>query len=163
VVRRLRERLYKRLAPIANQWHARLGAKPEATYPPTLAEFLERCRAKGQRKPTPLVLHYTEGGYNRLHQDLYGAVYFPLQVACLLSRPRRDFTGGELLLAEQRPRMQLRAEAISLAQGEGLIFPCRDRPVEGSRGAYRVRVRHGVSRLHSGERFTLGIIFHDAE
>jgi uncharacterized protein len=160
VVQTLREDLYARLAPIANAWSARLGE--EAALPGELAEYERRCRAAGQTRPTPLLLHYTAGGYNCLHQDLYGALAFPLQVTVLLSDPERDFTGGELLLVEQRPRMQSRGEVIALARGEGVVFPCRSRPVRGARGDYRVGIRHGVSRIHSGERFALGIIFHDA-
>lgn len=160
LVKKLRTRLYEALVPIVNVWEERLGS--ETRFPPTLREFTETCRAGDQARPTPLLLHYEEGGYNCLHQDLYGPIHFPLQVACLLSDPEREFTGGDLLLVEQRPRAQSRGEAISLAQGEGLVFPCRERPVEGKRGFHRVRVRHGVSTLLRGERFTLGVIFHDA-
>ncbi|MBM4265028.1 MAG: hypothetical protein FJ144_00210 [Deltaproteobacteria bacterium] len=161
IVQQLRERLYAALAPIANAWEERL--ETGRSFPPRLESFLAVCRRSRQKRPTPLLLHYEAGGYNCLHQDLYGPVYFPLQVACLLSRPGRDFEGGEVLLVEQRPRSQSRGEAIVLERGEGLVFPCRERPIEGARGAYRARVRHGVSTLRSGERFTLGIIFHDAE
>lgn len=160
VVRSLRERFYERLAPVANEWEQRLGT--DTRYPPTLSEFRRVCRSHDQARPTPLLLHYEAEGYNCLHQDLYGPVYFPLQVACLLSVPGDGFDGGELLLVEQRPRMQSRGEAISLAQGEAVVFPCRERPARGKRGYYRVGVRHGVSTLSSGERFTLGLIFHDA-
>jgi hypothetical protein len=156
----LRSELYARLAPVANDWALRLGEEPRL--PPRLSEYQERCHAAGQARPTPLLLHYSAGGYNCLHQDLYGALVFPLQVTVLLSDPDHDFSGGELLLVEQRPRMQSRGEAIALERGEGVIFPCRSRPVHGLRGDYRVAIRHGVSRLHSGERFALGIIFHDA-
>jgi len=133
-----------------------------ARYPTTHEEFLSRCHAAGQTRPTPLLLRYGPGDYNCLHQDVYGSLVFPLQVAILLSQPGRDFTGGEFVLTEQRPRMQSRAEVASLTQGDGVIFAVRERPVQGARGAYRVNMRHGVSRIRSGERFTLGIIFHDA-
>lgn len=156
----LRTHLYARLAPIANRWQAALG-RPDR-FPRGLAPFLERCHASGQSRPTPLLLRYERDGYNCLHQDVYGATAFPLQVAVLLSEPGTDFTGGAFLLTEQRPRMQSRGEAIDLARGEGIVFPNRERPVEGARGAYAVRVRHGVSRVLSGERMTLGLIFHDA-
>ena len=134
----------------------------DARYPATHEEFLARCRAAGQTRPTPLILRYGPGDYNCLHQDVYGSLVFPLQVAILLSEPGRDFAGGEFVLTEQRPRMQSRAEVAPLTQGDGVIFAVRERPVQGARGAYRVVMRHGVSRLRSGERFTLGIIFHDA-
>jgi hypothetical protein len=160
IVATLRKELYARLAPIANDWSIRLGE--EASLPPRLDEYQERCHAAGQTRPTPLLLHYSAGGYNCLHQDLYGALVFPLQVTVLLSDPRRDFSGGELLLVEQRPRMQSRGEAIVLERGEAVIFPCRTRPVRGARGDFRTAMRHGVSRLHTGDRFALGIIFHDA-
>jgi hypothetical protein len=156
----LRRVLYPRLAATANRWQARRG---EAPYPSRLDDFLDRCHAAGQRKPTPLLLKYRAGDYNCLHQDLYGALAFPLQVAFLLSRPGEDFTGGEFLLTEQRPRLQSRGEVVSLSQGEGVIFAVNRRPVMGQRGAYRVTMRHGVSRLRSGHRFTLGVIFHDAQ
>ena len=161
LVRALRTHLYPPLATIANRWEQRLGT--DRRYPPRLAPFLQQCREAGQTRPTPLLLHYEEGGYNCLHQDRYGDVAFPLQVAILLSRPGIDFEGGELLLMEQRPRMQSRGEAISLLQGEALLFPNQRRPVQGARGTYRTTMRHGVSRLHAGERYALGIIFHDAE
>lgn len=160
LIQTLRSRFYERLAPIVNEWEARLGT--DVTYPPTLDEFASVCREHDQARPTPLLLHYEKGGYNCLHQDLYGPVHFPLQVACLLSNPSRDFEGGAFLLVEQRPRMQSRGEAIALEQGEALVFPCRERPVAGKKGYYRVKVRHGVSTLERGERHTLGIIFHDA-
>jgi hypothetical protein len=161
LVRALRAELYARLAPAANAWSARLGSRER--FPASLSGFLARCHERGQRRPTPLLLHYRAGGYNRLHQDLYGAVAFPLQTTCLLSKPGEDFTGGEFLLLEQRPRMQSRGEAIALAQGEGIVFATRERPVAGPRGDSRAQMRHGVSVVHSGERTTLGIIFHDAE
>ena len=135
----------------------------EARYPAVHQEFLERCRAAGQTRPTPLLLRYGPGDYNCLHQDVYGSLVFPLQVAILLSEPGRDFTGGEFVLTEQRPRMQSRVEVVSLRQGEGVIFAVNQRPVRGTRGIYRVAMRHGVSRLRSGQRFTLGVIFHDAK
>ena len=156
----LRRGLYKRLAPIAARWREPLGL--EHAIPPDLDGFLKLCDAAGQTKPTPLLLRYGPGDYNCLHQDLYGAVAFPLQVAICLSRPGEDFEGGEFLLVEQRPRAQSRGEAIALQLGEALIFPNQARPVQGTRGTYRVKVRHGVSRLRAGSRTTLGIIFHDA-
>jgi hypothetical protein len=156
----LRSALYPHLAPVANAWAETLG---EATrYPPDHAAFLARCHAAGQAKPTPLLLRYAAGDYNCLHQDLYGEHVFPLQLAILLNDPGRDFTGGEFVLTEQRPRMQSRVEVVSLAQGEGVIFAVHHRPVQGTRGAYRVTLRHGVSRVRAGLRHTLGIIFHDA-
>ncbi len=159
-VARLRTRLYPPLARIANTWQRRFGAPDR--YPRSLRAFLRHCHERGQTRPTPLLLRYEEGGFNCLHQDLYGAVAFPLQVVCLLSRPERDFTGGDFLLLEQRPRRQSRGEAIRLEQGEGLVFPNRERPVEGARGTQRAALRHGISRVHSGERLALGVIFHDA-
>lgn len=156
----LRESLYPRLAPIANRWAETLGEARR--YPPTLAAFRAECHAAGQTRPTPLLLRYGPGDYNCLHQDLYGALAFPLQVAVLLSAPGRDFGGGEFVLTEQRPRMQSRVEVVPLAQGEGVVFAVRHRPVQGTRGPYRVAMRHGVSRIRAGERFTLGVIFHDA-
>ena len=161
LVAALRESLYPRLAVIANHWNRRLGI-PDP-FPGSLRAFLARCGAEGQTRPTPLLLHYEAGGYNRLHRDLYGAIAFPIQLTCLLSRPGPDFTGGEFLLLEQRPRMQSRAEAISLELGEGILFPTADRPVPSARGFARAQMRHGVSRVRSGERTTLGIIFHDAK
>ena len=157
----LRAALYPRLATIANRWNETMGV--DARYPGDHAAFLERCHRAGQTKPTPLILRYGAGDYNRLHQDLYGDHVFPLQAAFLLSAPGRDFTGGEFVLTEQRPRMQSRAEVVPLAQGDGVIFPVRQRPVQGTRGSYRVTLRHGVSRVRSGHRHTLGIIFHDAK
>jgi hypothetical protein len=161
LVAALRHALYARLAPIANRWQAALGRAGD--YPPTLAAYLERCRAAGQTRPTPLLLHYRRGDYNCLHQDLYGALAFPLQVVVPLSRPGRDFAGGELIFAEQRPRQQSRATAVVADAGEGIVFANRERPVAGRRGVYRAQVRHGVSTVTRGERFALGIIFHDAQ
>jgi hypothetical protein len=160
VVRELRTALYPRLAPVANRWSKLLDDREP--YPASLAAFIKTCAAHGQQRPTPLLLKYEAGGYNCLHQDLYGEVAFPLQFACVLSRRDRDFEGGEFLLFEQRPRAQSRGEAISMDQGEGIIFTNRYRPVAGTRGYYRVNVRHGVSTLRAGQRYTLGIIFHDA-
>jgi hypothetical protein len=160
VVAALRAALYPRLAPLANRWAAALG-EPRR-YPADLGAFRAECHEAGQARPTPLLLRYGPGDYNCLHQDLYGAIAFPLQVAVLLSAPGRDFTGGEFVLTEQRPRMQSRAEVVPLAQGEAVVFATRHRPVQGTRGSYRVALRHGVSRVRSGERVTLGVIFHDA-
>jgi uncharacterized protein len=159
-VAELREALYPPLAAIANRWNESLG--DAARYPATHQEYLKRCHAAGQTRPTPLLLQYGPGDYNCLHQDLYGELVFPLQVAFLLSAPGEDFTGGEFVLTEQRPRMQSRAEVVPLAQGDAVIFPVHHRPVTGTRGVYRVNMRHGVSRVRSGSRHTLGIIFHDA-
>ena len=156
----LRTEIYPHLASVANEWSRRLGAR--ARYPPTLAAFLERCHVAGQVKPTPLLLQYGPEDYNCLHQDLYGEWVFPLQLTVLLSQPDRDFTGGEFVLTEQRPRMQSRVEVVPLAQGDAVVFAVHHRPVQGTRGEYRVNLRHGVSRLRSGRRNTLGIIFHDA-
>jgi hypothetical protein len=160
LVARLRAALYPRLAVIANAWLAALGNAER--YPRALRRFLAHCHERGQERPTPLMLRYGAGGFNCLHQDLYGDVWFPFQATCMLSRPESDFSGGEFLLLEQRPRMQAQAEAIALRAGEGIVFPTRERPVEGTRGYYRSQIRHGVSRVRSGERTTLGIIFHDA-
>jgi uncharacterized protein len=156
----LRQAIYPRLAPIAERWRRRLGEI--AHFPPTLDEYLDECHRAGQQRPTPLMLKYGPGDYNRLHQDLYGPLVFPLQLTVLLSDPRRDFSGGEFLLVEQRPRIQSRGEVVPLGQGEAVIFPVHHRPINGARGALRVTMRHGVSRVRSGERYTLGIIFHDA-
>jgi uncharacterized protein len=160
VVADLREALYPPLARVANAWRRALGG--EGSFPPALEAYLAQCHAAGQVKPTPLLLRYEAGGFNCLHQDLYGELVFPLQVVVLLSEPGADFTGGEFLLLEQRPRAQSRAEIVPLAQGEAAIFPVHHRPAQGKRGAYRLTMRHGVSRIRSGVRQTLGIIFHDA-
>jgi hypothetical protein len=156
----LRTALYPPLARIANRWQAALGL--EERYPAAHADYLARCHAAGQLRPTPLLLQYGAGDYNCLHQDLYGEFVFPLQVAVLLSRPGADFSGGEFVLTEQRPRMQSRVEVVPLGQGDAVVFPVHTRPVNGTRGIYRVNMRHGVSRVRSGHRHTLGIIFHDA-
>ncbi|MES2686556.1 MAG: 2OG-Fe(II) oxygenase [Pseudomonadota bacterium] len=161
LVQRLRSALYPPLVDVANRWNEAMGIA--VRYPPEHAVFLERCHAAGQRRPTPLLLQYGEGDYNCLHQDLYGEHVFPLQVAVLLSRPGDDFTGGEFVLTEQRPRMQSRATVVPLAQGDAVVFAVHHRPVTGSRGFYRVNLRHGVSEVRSGQRHTLGIIFHDAQ
>jgi uncharacterized protein len=157
----LRTALYPRLAGIANRWNEAMAV--DVRYPKEHVAFLERCHRAGQTKPTPLLLQYGEGDYNCLHQDLYGEHVFPLQVAFLLSEPGHDFAGGEFVLTEQRPRMQSRAEVVPLRQGQGVVFPVHHRPVRGTRGVYRVNMRHGVSRVRSGHRHTLGIIFHDAK
>ncbi|MGS1126073.1 2OG-Fe(II) oxygenase [Rhodanobacter sp. UC4437_H4] len=156
----LRGAVYPRLAPIANRWNASMELP--ARYPATHAEFIERCHAAGQRRPTPLLLQYGAGDYNCLHQDLYGEHVFPLQLAILLSEPGRDFSGGEFVLTEQRPRMQSRIEVVPLRQGDAVLFAVHQRPLQGTRGSYRVNMRHGVSRMRRGHRHTLGIIFHDA-
>jgi uncharacterized protein len=156
----LRETLYPRLAAVANRWHRAMGLA--ADFPPDHATFRDRCHAAGQTRPTPLLLRYGPGDYNCLHQDLYGAHVFPLQVAILLSEPGRDFDGGEFVLTEQRPRMQSRADVVPLRGGDAVVFAVRNRPVQGTRGSYRVNLRHGVSEVRSGRRHTLGIIFHDA-
>jgi hypothetical protein len=160
LVAKLRTGLYAPLAEIANRWAKRLGS--DQSYPAAHADYLARCYAAGQTRPTPLLLKYGADDYNCLHQDLYGDLHFPLQAAFLLSAPGADFTGGEFVLVEQRPRMQSRPEVVPLAQGEAVIFAVNHRPVAGTRGDYRVAMRHGVSRIRSGNRFTLGLIFHDA-
>ncbi len=156
----LREALYPRLAPLANRWNETMGLA--ARYPEDLQEFLQRCHQAGQQRPTPLLLRYGPGDYNCLHQDLYGEQVFPLQAAVLLSQPQRDFQGGKFVLTEQRPRRQSRVDVVPLMQGDAVLFAVHHRPAAGSRGSYRVNLRHGVSRLRSGHRHTLGIIFHDA-
>ena len=156
----LRDACYARLAPIANRWSERLGV--DRRYPAAHAAFLKQCHAAGQARPTPLVLRYGPGDYNCLHQDLYGDLAFPLQIAVLLSAPGADFTGGEFVLTEQRPRRQSRASVVPLGQGDAVVFAVNQRPVDGAHGAYRVTMRHGVSRIRSGHRHTLGLIFHDA-
>jgi hypothetical protein len=161
VVASLRAALYPPLAAIANRWNAAMGI--DERYPADHAAFLDRCWSAGQTRPTPLLLRYGAGDYNCLHQDLYGPLAFPLQCAFLLADAGRDFTGGEFVLTEQRPRMQSRVEVVPLRRGDGVIFPVHHRPVQGTRGAYRVNLRHGVSRVRSGHRSTLGIIFHDAK
>ena len=157
----LRVSLYERLAPLANGWNERLGLA--VRYPDTHADFITRCHDAGQTRPTPLLLRYGADDYNCLHQDLYGEHVFPFQVAFLLAEPEQDFTGGEFVLTEQRPRMQSRAEVVPLRRGDGVIFAVHHRPVQGTRGTYRVNLRHGVSRLRSGKRHTVGVIFHDAK
>jgi hypothetical protein len=156
----LRTVLYRRLVSVANRWNESMGI--DVRYPDTHADFRRRCHDAGQRRPTPLLLQYGEGDFNALHQDVYGAQVFPLQTAVLLSEPQADFTGGEFVLTEQRPRMQSRVEVVPLEQGDAVIWAVRNRPVQGTRGIYRVNMRHGVSRLRSGHRHTLGVIFHDA-
>lgn len=157
---RLRTTLYPDLATMANRWQVAMGTG--TTYPTSHADYLKQCHAAGQTRPTPLLLRYEPGDYNCLHQDLYGEHVFPLQMAILLSRPGDDFTGGEFVLTEQRPRMQSRAEVVPLVQGDAVIFAVHHRPVRGAKGVYRVNMRHGVSRVRSGYRHTVGIIFHDA-
>lgn len=160
IIQELRTGLYPQLAPIANRWHERMGM--ETRFPATHQEFLDRCHAAGQVRPTPLLLRYGPEDYNCLHQDLYGEHVFPLQIATLLSEPGRDFEGGEFVLTEQRPRMQTRPAVVPLAKGDAVLFAVNSRPVQGSRGSYRVALRHGVSKVRSGKRHTVGIIFHDA-
>jgi uncharacterized protein len=157
----LRTALYPRVAPIANAWNERM--KLDVQYPSQHSDYLKVCHEAGQLRPTPLLLQYSEGDFNCLHQDLYGELAFPLQATVLLSEPGNDFTGGEFALTEQRPRMQSRVEVVSLQQGDAVVFAVHNRPVQGSKGTYRVNLRHGVSRLRSGHRHTLGIIFHDAK
>jgi hypothetical protein len=161
IVQELRQKSYPYLVPVANQWNENLGAAE--TFPPSHAAFLARCKKNEQTRATPLLLHYEAGDFNCLHQDLYGAVTFPLQLTCFLSRPGVDYEGGEFVLLEQQPRAQSRAEVITAGQGQILIFATRYRPVKGSRGYYRTNLRHGVSRVKRGVRFTLGVIYHDAE
>jgi uncharacterized protein len=161
MVSALRTSIYAHLAPIANQWNEAMGI--DAQFPANHEEFISRCHQAGQRRPTPLLLRYKAGDYNCLHQDLYGEHVFPLQLTVLLSEPGRAFAGGEFVLTEQRPRMQSRPEVVPLSQGDAVVFAVHYRPVQGSRGVYRVNLRHGVSRLRSGHRTTLGIIFHDAK
>jgi len=157
----LRPSLYRQLHPVANRWNQAMGI--DIRYPETHEAFLKRCHEAGQTRPTPLLLQYGAGDYNCLHQDLYGEHVFPIQVAILLSEPGDDFTGGEFVLTEQRPRMQSRAEVVPLARGDGVAFAVHHRPVQGTRGVYRVNLRHGVSRIRSGHRYTVGVIFHDAK
>jgi uncharacterized protein len=157
----LRTALYPRLVPIANRWNESMGIA--VRYPGAHADFITRCHNAGQTRPTPLLLQYGEGDFNALHQDVYGEHVFPLQAAILLSEPEKDFTGGEFVLTEQRPRMQSRAEVVPLGRGDGVVWAVRNRPVQGTRGIYRVNLRHGVSRLRSGHRHTVGVIFHDAK
>jgi len=161
VIADLRTALYARLAPVANDWNARMGIATR--YPARHKDFLALCHKAGQKRPTPLLLQYAEGDFNCLHQDLYGELAFPLQATLLLSEPQRDFTGGEFVITEQRPRMQSRAEVVPLSQGDMVIFAVHHRPVQGTRGTYRVNLRHGVSRLRTGRRHTVGVIFHDAK
>ncbi|MDI9854692.1 2OG-Fe(II) oxygenase [Comamonas sp. 17RB] len=160
LVQGLRTSVYPHLAPMANRWYEQMGLQPR--FPAEHADFVARCHAAGQRHPTPLLVQYEAGDYNCLHQDLYGEHVFPLQMVVLLAQPGQDFTGGELVLTEQRPRMQSRVEVLALRQGDAAVFAVQQRPVQGSRGSYRVTMRHGVSRIRSGRRHTLGIIFHDA-
>jgi uncharacterized protein len=160
MVSELRTRLYPRLAPLANRWNQAMGI--DVRYPDGHADFITRCHKAGQTRPTPLLLQYGPDDYNCLHQDLYGDHVFPFQVAFLLAEPEKDFTGGEFVLTEQRPRMQSRVEVVPLRRGDGVIFAVHHRPVQGTRGTYRVNLRHGVSRVRSGRRHTVGVIFHDA-
>lgn len=161
MVAELRETFYPQLAPIANRWYEAMNIA--ARFPPGHDAFLAHCHAAGQMRPTPLLLKYAADDYNCLHQDLYGEHVFPIQLAILLSQPNRDFGGGEFVLTEQRPRMQSRPEVVPLSQGDAVLFAVQQRPLRGARGIYRVAMRHGVSRLRSGQRYTLGIIFHDAK
>jgi hypothetical protein len=161
LIQQLRDALYPQLASIANEWNGALGNP--ATYPPEHRQFQQLCHQAGQTRPTPLLLKYQPGDYNCLHQDLYGELVFPIQAAFLLSEPGRDFSGGEFVLTEQRPRMQSRVAVVPLHQGEAVLFAVNHRPQRGTRGIYRVAMRHGVSPIRSGQRFTLGVIFHDAQ
>jgi hypothetical protein len=161
IVADLRTAMYPRLVPIANRWNESMDIA--VRYPDAHADFIKRCHRAGQTRPTPLLLRYAVGDYNALHQDLYGDHVFPLQVAILLSEPEKDFTGGEFVLTEQRPRMQTRVEVVPLRRGDGVVFAVRHRPVQGARGTYRVNLRHGVSQLRSGHRHTVGVIFHDGK
>jgi hypothetical protein len=161
LVQAVRRACYPRLVPVANRWRDLLSE--QGKYPPDLDAYLRDCHAAGQTRPTPLILKYEAGGYNCLHQDLYGELVFPLQMTVLLSAPGRDFSGGEFLLVEQRPRAQSKGEVVPLEQGDAVLFAVRQRPASGKRGAYRVTLRHGVSRVRTGQRYTLGVIFHDAE
>ena len=160
LVEALRQACYPRLAPLGNRWRALLREKEK--FPPGLDDYLGQCHAAGQTKPTPLILKYEAGGYNCLHQDLYGELVFPLQMTVLLNAPGTDFTGGEFLLVEQRPRAQSKGEVVPLGQGDAVVFAVNHRPAEGKRGPHRVKLRHGVSRIRNGQRYTLGVIFHDA-
>ncbi len=161
VVTDLRRSLFPHFAKVANRWNKVMGI--DVAYPSTHEAYVKECHAAGQTRPTPLLLRYEAGDFNCLHQDVYGDLVFPLQIAFLLSKPGIDFTGGEFVLTEQRPRMQSRAEVVSLAQGDGVVFAVRHRPVQGTRGSYRVNLRHGVSRIRSGRRHTMGVIFHDGK
>ncbi|MQQ10651.1 proline hydroxylase [Epibacterium sp. SM1979] len=161
LVTTLREQIYPKLVPVANGWNERMGLEPR--FPVNHSDYIALCHTAGQERPTPLLLQYVKDDFNCLHQDVYGDLLFPLQMAVLLSRPEQDFTGGEFVLTEQRPRMQSRTEVVSLNQGDAVVFAVRNRPVAGSKRDYRVNMRHGVSRLKSGQRHTLGIIFHDAK
>ena len=160
IITDLRTSIYPRLVPIANRWNEAMGIATR--YPPAHEQFLARCHGAGQRRPTPLLLRYGKDDFNALHQDLYGEEFFPFQAAFLLAKPTRDFTGGEFVLTEQRPRMQSKAEVVPLSQGDAVIFAVQHRPVQGKRATYRVNLRHGVSRVRSGHRHTVGVIFHDA-
>jgi hypothetical protein len=161
IVQELRECSYPHLAPVASEWNKTLGIA--AAYPASLSAYLKECHKRGQSRPTPLLLHYEAGGYNCLHQDLYGEIAFPFQMTYFLSEPSKDFDGGEFVLVEQVPRAQSKAHVIAPRQGQALIFTTRYRPVKGSRGYYRANIKHGVSKIRSGRRYTLGVIFHDAE
>jgi uncharacterized protein len=161
IIASFRTALYELLVPIANRWNKAMGI--DVRYPKTHADFIERCHRAGQKRPTPLLLRYGTDDYNCLHQDLYGEHVFPIQLTIQLSEPNRDFTGGEFVITEQRPRMQSRPIVVSLHQGDGVLFAVNNRPVKGHKGVYRVKLRHGVSRIRSGSRYALGIIFHDAE